>query len=142
MDYIYFSWNKFMCFKRWSLVCESWWYIIDGRTSSSKKVALKYSEIESIELITSRFKDTRGNELPICVPRKFRKYYLPEEKVFYAKRLKLYHPAYYNTYRKLDLTILKINLKNTNKYEGIILNLYKSKKRKQLIENLLSKINN
>ena len=45
-------------------------------------------------------------------------------------------------YGDVKLEILKINLKNTKQYEGIVLNLYKPKKKEQLINDLKLKIDN
>lgn len=108
------------------------------------KTIINYSDIESIELINVERVNTRGEDVPIAVPRDKIKFYREQGKKVFdpGKRvyINLYDPNYIEIYGDVKLEILKINLKNTKQYEGIVLNLYKPKKKEQLINDLKLKI--
>ena len=108
------------------------------------KTIINYSDIESIELINVERVNTRGEDVPIAVPRDKINFYREQgKKVFYPRKrvyINFYDPKYIMIYGDVKLEILKINLKNTKQYEGIVLNLYKPKKKEQLINDLKLKI--
>ena len=108
------------------------------------KTIINYSDIESIEIINVERVNTRGEDVPIAVPWDKIKFYREQgKKVFNPGKsvyINLYDPKYIMIYGDVKLEILKINLKNTEQYEGSVLNLYKPKKKEQLINDLKLKI--
>lgn len=108
------------------------------------KTIINYSDIESIEIINVERKNTRGEDVPIAVPWDKVKFYREQGKKVFDRGgytiIKLYDPKYVMIYGDVKLEVLKIKIKNTEQYEGIVLNLYKPKKKEQLINDLKLRI--
>lgn len=100
--------------------------------SVQKPFEIKYDEIDFFEIITVRYKDTRGENYLLSFDGKL---------ITKEKRLIGEKALYQKKYSKLDLEILSIHLKNNNRIEGIVLNPFRNKKKQEIIKELEKRIN-
>lgn len=95
-----------------------------------KGFIIKYDEIDFIQVTKTRYKNTRNE-----------KYLFGMRKVLSLEEMEIGEEALYQQkYRVLDLEILQIHIKDSNKVEGIVLNPFSSKQKKQIIDQLNKRI--